>query len=793
MRFPTGGVRRGETRNNPPPRKGGPTYAMSTITDTSSARRTELILREIDSLPTLPAIATRLLTLTTSDESSAAEVIDLIRTDPALTAKVLSLCRKASRGVSSDAMTVDKAVVLLGFDTIRMAVLSIKVFEVFDQAKAAADGSRRDNGNGAGRAPDQPRFDRNNFWRHCLAVGIACELIAGAHHGYGELEKSEAFVCGLMHDLGKLALDYVLPQAYSRVVELTELNQGNIAEMERKILGLDHHTAGKRLAEQWDLPAPIQDCMWLHGSRYETLPRLGHRKLIGVVGLADLVVRRQHIGYSGNFSFDQDVSDVAITIGLDSEKVESITLKLHDELQRRISMLELEEEPSAQLFLESIQRANLALGRLTTNLDRRSRLAARQATILDAISSFQSTGGTARSLRDTLDAVVASAHQVLGVGYYAMLLQPDDRVPSNGPAWLICHYNEQGEPTHSELVDPPPHSPDLSGLDAGHPVTLRLVGLLPWITSHLSEAPDIQQVQLMPLRGQDHTAAVLLHDRNAIPAGRELTALLSCWGAAISNSASQEATRRLGEDLADANRALAEAQDQLLRTESMARLGEMAAGAAHEMNNPLAVISGRAQLLSKTLKHGTKPQETAQTIVDQSHRLTDLITSLRMFADPPRASRRATDLGSLLNDAVRLVTSETAQPGTEGVPISLKVQTPMPPVPIDPEQVGAAVRELLLNAVQANPKTGVHVSARVEPTTQSLIIQVIDDGQGMDAHTLDHAMDPFFSSKPAGRQVGMGLARASQLVGAHRGRLDLRSAQGDGTTATLTVPLDSLL
>jgi signal transduction histidine kinase len=97
----------------------------------------------------------------------------------------------------------------------------------------------------------------------------------------------------------------------------------------------------------------------------------------------------------------------------------------------------------------------------------------------------------------------------------------------------------------------------------------------------------------------------------------------------------------------------------------------------------------------------------------------------------------------------------------------------------------------LLNAYQASPKSQITVRSRIESADRSLRIQVIDDGAGMDDRTLQHAMDPFFSSKPAGRQVGMGLPRAQQLAAAHGGKVDLRSTTGKGTTATLIIPLDS--
>ena len=139
------------------------------IAEASKNRRLELILRQIESLPTLPIIATRLLSLTTSDESHAREVVELVSSDQALTAKVLAMCRHADLGVRDDVMTIERAVVLLGFNAIRNAVLSIKVFETFEGTRQSKGGEEYTEGT---------PFDRPAFWRHSLSVAILSENIA---------------------------------------------------------------------------------------------------------------------------------------------------------------------------------------------------------------------------------------------------------------------------------------------------------------------------------------------------------------------------------------------------------------------------------------------------------------------------------------------------------------------------------------------------------------------------------------------------------------------------------------
>jgi len=744
---------------------------------TESPERTELILRQIDTLPTLPAVATRLLTLTASEESQIQEVVDLVSADPSLTAKVLSLCRTAEKGARQDTLTVERAVVLLGFNTVRNAVLSVKVFELFDEQPGQDQ-------NAGPHDPDAPQgFDRVAFWSHSLAVGILAELIAERQR-HASVNPAEAFVCGLLHDIGKLALHHLLPKSYSRVVELTELNHGNIAEYERRIVGLDHHTAGKRLAEQWQLPHRLQDCIWLHGATPAAVPELPHRQLVGLVGLADLIARHQHVGYSGNYQLSQRPETLAVAWGFAQEVPEQVIPALQDRFQKRSETLGLHEAPSHELFIRSMQRANETLGRLNRALERRSRAATAQGQVLEAISSFHAQASPAQTVQDVLDAVAASAPQALGSGFLAVVC-PGSAISGKRENWLISQYTDDGRLVRSQSVEAPPDAPELTMLDATQPAGLNLMGLLPWIADYLIEAEDLRRLQLLPLTCGWGTAAVLLHDRRQLPAWHQLSALASTWGAAIAAAGQHEGARRLGEQLAEANAALAEAQDRLLKQQSLARLGEMAAGAAHEMNNPLAVISGRSQLLTMALERGSREHEAAQSVFQAAHRLSDLISALRMFADPPKPERQERDLAHVLQQAVHKVEAGLSE-ADQGL-VQLNADQTLPRMAIDASQLQPAVLELLHNAVQAEP-TAVNVLARLEPGGERVVVQISDDGRGMDEHTLQHALDPFFSAKEAGRRMGMGLPRAQQWIAGHGGSLELHSTEGEGTVATFTLP-----
>ena len=171
---------------------------VATTPEEIKTRKVELVLQQLDALPTLPAIVVRLLALTNSHDSKIHEVVQLLAADQTLTGKLLSLAGSAAAGVRVPVTSVQQAVVLLGFETVRNLALSVKVFEIFQQsAEEAASG----NGDGNGEAA--LAFKREEFWKHSLAVATAAEMLALKVSGaMGRLNPGDAFVCGLVHDLG---------------------------------------------------------------------------------------------------------------------------------------------------------------------------------------------------------------------------------------------------------------------------------------------------------------------------------------------------------------------------------------------------------------------------------------------------------------------------------------------------------------------------------------------------------------------------------------------------------------
>jgi len=264
--------------------------------------------------------------------------------------------------------------------------------------------------------------------------------------------------------------------------------------------------------------------------------------------------------------------------------------------------------------------------------------------------------------------------------------------------------------------------------------------------------------------------------------------LTDLWAWALEASARAESAARLGEELALANRTLAATRDELASKQSLLRLGQMAAGAAHELNNPLTVIRGRAQLIRE--KASTPRQrEDAEAIAEAAQQVSDMISSMHLLSTPPRLKPTECDPMLILRDAIDRARTRVP-PEAQKTRVRINSDGVNPSMRIDPELTAQALCEPIANAMLARPGAEVHISIESEAFTDRLRVRVMDRGPGLSVKALTPAFDPFFSEQPAGRRAGLGLARARSLVELMGGDIEIANNPGDigGAYAEIVLP-----
>jgi putative nucleotidyltransferase with HDIG domain len=741
----------------------------------SKSKKIELIIQQLNSLPTLPAVAARLLQITVRSDTQAAEVVSLIESDPSLASKIIALSTRASCGVSKKAISVSKAVVLLGFEAVRNAVLSIKVFEALGGTQNLEGG----------------RFDREGFWRHSLAVACASKMLC--RHIDRKIDPEEAFICGLLHDLGKVALDTSLPKSFIRVVQLTESSMGNIAEIEQRVLGIDHTVAGKRLAEKWTLPESIRETIWLHNQYPTTLPdAVKNRSIVQTVHLADVLVREQRIGYSGNYYLPDSSEVIAELLHCPGEELKKVSRQLGEALSERATILGLDEISTDQLYYEALVEANRELGQLNVRLQKQYQSLQRRSVYFELLSHLSEESTTEQSVVDVCSLIAKLWLKNMGAehcGVYA--LTPGEWIIEGG-------IQLQLDTDASVFLVDRTEDPTVGSSQSG-PVDLPLgFSVAPvgeshrWFFEQVAPMFDILRTLMIPLRRGSEVVGGLLWQGNTSPASyqgemEELQAFATGAAWAVRQAQRQEEKTRLSEQLAQTNSLLHETQRELLQKQRLAAVGEMACGAAHEVNNPLAVVVGRSQYLASS-EEDSQRREVLEKIAHSGQDISQIITDLLDFAKPALPHPKPIRIEDLLRQAQE---GQIPTASEESVTFENDWEESLPEVYVDGDQIVTALSGLIANAVESYQGQGgvVHFYVRYDDLEDNLVLEIVDQGCGMTDETRQKAFDPFFSAKPAGRSRGLGLSRSSRYIEENGGRIHLESELGKGSTVKVVLPV----
>ncbi len=731
----------------------------------------ELILSQIDSLPTLPAAATQLLALTGDDTASLRQVVQLIESDQSLSARLLALANRAS--VGGKAGTVERAVVMLGFRTVRCLVLSMQIFETFAHKIEPA--------------PSQ--LDRAGLWKHCLAVGCAARLLAEEANqtqpntSKRSINPEEAFVCGLLHDIGKVALNACFPRSHDRAIAAAEASRGCIADAERQVFGIDHALAGRRLAARWKLPTMIGECIWLHHHTPASTPgRIENPHLVHVVQLADRLVRQMRIGYSGNYTFDEPLEKLAEAIGLSAKAIQHVRAALPEQIAERAELLGLDRISSKEIYQEALVDANSELAQVNAELSQANRRLEERSRSLEALCILNARPGEDASHEEVCRAAAEAAGVITPGRPVAVLACSAARGICSIAALAGGASNVRSE------VLTMPRGVDFQRLSEARGSWLPASVLPAYLLDRLAALLETPPAWCRPIHCQSRLmGALVVSGDPGLDPDESFSALADGIGRWMQAAESAAAAWHLNEELAEMNRRLVASQAEIARLRSLGMVGEMAAGAAHELNNPLAVISGRAQLLNRD-GVADDVRQSAAIIIEHAHRASRIVTELMEFAKPAPPEPTNWPVRELLADLRSEVLEKNLLTPSQ---FQLEVSDDLPQIRADAAQMKMLFDEVIRNSIEA--MRGVTapllvVNCFVDPADERAVISIQDNGCGMTPEVMERAMDPFFSSRPAGRGRGLGLSRAARYAEINGGRIRLANGAGEGTVVFVELP-----
>jgi signal transduction histidine kinase/CheY-like chemotaxis protein/HD-like signal output (HDOD) protein len=604
------------------------------------------------------------------------------------------------------------------------------------------------------------------WWQANLRATCAEHLAAQCHLPEGALGAAglaeAAYPAAYLAQVGRIALERVPePESSGSTVYLHLHTAQQSLDGEQRRYGVDHALAGKWMLEAWGMPTHWAEAVWL---QYHPPGTLDHSSypvaLAELVGLAGSLTAAQFTGQQE--SFLEAAAPRAARLGISVSALRTAAYTDFEQWQPDIEPLDESGPASGAPILDTAELVSrLALAETIAHLyEATADITSETAALSEIVSALRETISCDAGLCVLHGAQGTVTNGVIWRGEEAPAPIPAstldnasrnngalrrllDSFESNGPAWrthdgagMLALPLSDGQRVYGQVV---------LEVDSAHAGAAQVARLEQLMRAGAGILRRIETLRLTSRRQEEAGEAIL----------------------------KQEATHR-----------------RALRKARLDAVSRMAAGAAHEINNPLAVISGRAELLLSRTSDATQAQA-LETIVQQSRRVSRVISDLMQFARPEAPRFTPVSLSQLLHQVALQMQPRMAECNIRLVE---DYATGIPLVEADRHQMAQVFTHLVTNAVQAMPDGGV-LTLRVKAGlhTPSVMVQIIDTGCGILPEHMDHVFEPFFSGRPMGQAgTGLGLSVAHSIIERHLGTINLQSQMGEGCTCTLRFPASAI-
>jgi len=261
------------------------------------------IYSKIDEIPTLSPMLQKIVNLIQSKSADAQDVTDVISRDPSLTSKILKVSNSAYYGFSKSVDTLDRAVMVLGFNMISSLAMSVGIIKTLSSGEKTS------------------RFSRERLWIHSLAVGTVMKEM-GVRSGKKE-ESDSLFVIGLLHDIGKVVLDQFFAEDYQKALEETGcMESAGVCAAEKNYFGMDHGEVGSLLLKRWNFPDTI--CSLVAMDHRTEIPEGINPADVAMLHVADILSKEAGMGVSESIVPSEVKESDLNTLGMSREDIDGL-------------------------------------------------------------------------------------------------------------------------------------------------------------------------------------------------------------------------------------------------------------------------------------------------------------------------------------------------------------------------------------------------------------------------------------------------------------------------------------
>jgi len=759
--------------------------------DHAEARK---IVRQLKSLPTLPAQVVKVIQMFTAEDPDTGDIIRVIESDPAISMKILRLVNSPAFGLTA-VSSIKKAVVMLGFSEVRSLLLSIVVTESIVKSL---------------RKPGMESME--NLWRHSLACGVLAEMIAVRKC---PSMAAEAFISGLLHDMGRLIMANCFPETLQLVSENSIEKEVSWLQSEIDMFGVDHGTVGKWLADKWLLPDVFTHSIWLHHHSPDTLQTLDfvdQKDVVLIVQLADQLVHEIMVDAMPGNDIDVSRDDLLKALDITAPELESLSGSLGKSYSERASILDMDEDEGA-FYFHALKRANQKLSE-TIQPGHNDKKSGNADLTPEFLLEMQLELNLLQDIEEIMDHVVETARSVLGNPEGMIYCIDRTRKKLMGRHWLSGR-----SPASFELV--------LN--ESGHPVWRNLPGIVPAMrrlllqsykkfgtlsnTAHKENlVQSIDPYLAIPLVGKPFVGALAFKNADdagspSLPSGRVSSEehLGHIIGKTVSSVLLFEKLRMTADSLGTAltqnnqivamlkktNTVKQKMEQELIKSQKLESLGFLAGGIAHDFNNILTAITGNVTLAKLYLKAEEKAFEHLDSAEKAAQRARDLNEQLLNFSKTNPPKKKTVSIRELIKDSINFILRGS------NIICDCRIPDPAAMVEVDAGQMNQVFNNLIINAVQSMPNggtVGVYAenvlveSGHEIPLSKGNYVKITvqDHGTGIAEADIPRIFDPYFSTKENGH--GLGLSTTYTIVKNHSGHIKVTSKLNGGTVFHIYLP-----